>query len=290
MINLAEAAQQKDALQAALAYAKHGLSVVPLDGKQATVRWETLQHAAATPDILYAWWAKRKLKNIGVVCGHVSNLVVIDLDGLEAVAAFESRFPALCESYTVLTGSGKGKHIYLRPADIPPTLRVMTIPDVGNLEMRSDGCYVVAPPSIHPDTLQPYRIARALPVLEVANLDWVRAWMREFLRRKQQPIVTETRPPTANDQRAIRFAEAAFTGEVHAVRAAKEGNRNNQLNRAAYCLGQLVADGLLSRGSVEMALLSAALDTGLGEPAAWRTIQSGLNAGVSNPRSKRYGK
>lgn len=289
MTTIVEAATQPTTIQAALTYTKLGFSVIPLNGKQPAIRWQKYQTAAATPGDILNWQTISKLHNIGIVCRY-GYPVVLDFDGMAGYTAFRTAFPQLSETFTVATGSGNGMHVYLRCAAVPATFRVMNIPNVGNIELRSDGCYVVAPPSIHPDTLQPYRVERAQPVLEVPSLDRVRAWMRGFLRQQPQPTPIQTRPPTDKDRRAIRFAEAALTGEAYAVRAAAEGNRNNQLNRAAYSLGQLVGDGWLSRGRVEMALLAAALDCGLDEPSAWRTIQSGLNAGVNNPRSRRYGR
>jgi len=62
------------------------------------------------------------------------------------------------------------------------------------------------------------------------------------------------------------------------------GQRNDGLNRAAFCLGRLVGGGELSEALVFEALLCSALAVGLGESEAAATIRSGLRAGMAVPR------
>ncbi|HLF40202.1 MAG TPA: hypothetical protein VI854_01880 [Acidimicrobiia bacterium] len=64
------------------------------------------------------------------------------------------------------------------------------------------------------------------------------------------------------------------------------GDRNNRLNRAAFCLGMLVAGGELDHTLVEDELLDAALDTGLPEEEARASVRSGLTAGLHEPRRR----
>lgn len=287
-------------LEAALVYAQFGISVLPLDGKNPPsiltggqlkrMSWLQRQQERASVSMIHYWDDRGWWNNVGIVCGRVSgNLVVLDLDGLSAVVVYKRKFPELLNTHAVLTGSGRGMHLYYRVVDMPPTMRATAIPDVGNIELRSEGCYVVAPPSVHPDTHQRYRVEQARPILEVPNLDDVQTWMRDLLPHKPLSFRAPIQMPSEKTGRAIRFAEAALTSEICAVRSAVTGNRNNLLNRASYSLGQLIADGLLSHDRVESVLLSAALDAGLSEAEASRTIQSGLRAGLRNPRSRRHG-
>jgi hypothetical protein len=65
--------------------------------------------------------------------------------------------------------------------------------------------------------------------------------------------------------------------------------RNHALNTAAFRLGQLVGAGLLTREEAEATLTAAAVEAGLGQDPRQvgeipRTIASGLNAGIRNPR------
>lgn len=76
--------------------------------------------------------------------------------------------------------------------------------------------------------------------------------------------------------------------EISALIAAPAGTRNDQLNRAAFSLGQLAAAGLLDEGQVAAALLRGADRSGLladdGQRQCEATIRSGLRAGMANPR------
>lgn len=85
--------------------------------------------------------------------------------------------------------------------------------------------------------------------------------------------------------RASTYALAALRGEVERVRAAQEGERNDTLNRAAFSLGQLVADGQLDADEVADELTEAAEEAGLMARETRATIRSGLRGGARNPRA-----
>jgi hypothetical protein len=53
---------------------------------------------------------------------------VLDFDGAGVHPAFAATFPRLVDTFTVLTGSGAGKHAYLRAAELPPTTKAMKTP------------------------------------------------------------------------------------------------------------------------------------------------------------------
>lgn len=284
---LNQAARNENPVAAAVAYAAAGYSVLPLRGKKPALKtWEQLQQRR--PDVLeIGRWQKWGWRwNVGIICGVVSgNLVVIDLDGLNAVGLFESAFPAWLDTYTVATGSGEGKHLYYHVQDLPTTTRVNVAG--GNLEMRANGCYVVAPPSIHPDTGMSYRVERDVPPLRVKHMNGVKRWLYQFIAAKQP----RPKPGRAADRRTMsygRAARAALYYECRNVTAAQEGARNETLHRAAYNLGQLVGDGFLSETEVVAALLAAAATTNLPPGEAGRTIQSGLKAGKAEPRSTQW--
>jgi hypothetical protein len=98
-------------------------------------------------------------------------------------------------------------------------------------------------------------------------------WQAEEDMRRGRPATTAT-----------SWARAALAAELAAVTAATPGERNNQLNRSAFALGQIVAGGSLARAEVEAALTAAALALGLGEVEIRPTVRSGLDAGALEPR------
>jgi hypothetical protein len=190
---IVQAAQEQTTLTAALAYAALGLSIVPLDGKRpALTSWTAYQQTAASQEAIKAWNNAGLLKNIGIVCGRVSgNLVVLDLDGAAGYPAFAATFPTLEETYTVASGGGVGKHVYFYVDSLPPSVKAMGTP-ISNLELCGEGRQVVAPPSIHPTTGQPYRVERELEILQVPDLLELVAWIESF---KPYQSVRERQPP-----------------------------------------------------------------------------------------------
>lgn len=71
---------------------------------------------------------------------------------------------------------------------------------------------------------------------------------------------------------------AALAGLARVVREAPIKQRNVRLNWASFRAGEHAAKGALDVGAVEVELLAAAIDAGLPELEARRTIASGLSA------------
>lgn len=189
MNTVIEAAAATGVMEAALTYLEAGFSVIPLVGKHAAVPWTAYQTRRPAASQIHNWVEKGLLQNIGLVCGEVSgNLVVMDCDGQAAVHKFEENFPQLCGTLIVETGSGKGKHYYFQTRRYAHTTRCMGIPGVGNLELRSGGCYVVAPPSVHPDTQRPYVLSRDSEayIQEIEHLDDLEQWVFDFIDAKRK--------------------------------------------------------------------------------------------------------
>lgn len=182
--DIVQATQSKTILEAALAYAGLGFSVLPLKGKRPALdNWKQYQEQAASSQTIQNWHKAGLLHNVGLVCGAVShNHVALDLDGAAGYPAFAATFPDLAETYTVATGGGVGKHIYWRVAEggqLPQAVKAMGTP-LGNLEMCAAGRQIVAPPSIHPNTHNPYRVEISLPILQVPDLCAVVDWIESF--------------------------------------------------------------------------------------------------------------
>lgn len=270
------ALSQKTTLNAALALEKIGVSVIPLNGKRPAQSWRWAQERRAGLTEIREWAITRKLGNLGIVLGKISNggLVCIDLDGQEAVHTFYHQFPAYCETLTVRTGNGR--HLYYLTDDTRTTR-------TSGYELRGEGCYVVAPPSIHPQTGRQYQVMDVRPVARM-DLSDVRKWIAS------QNVTISPTTTTNNRQRTMSFEYGlrALDSEIKRLRITTKGSRNNQLNACAYNLGQLVGDGILTEAQVEQALLAAALDGGLKEGESIRTIRSGLKAGIREPRSVQW--
>lgn len=104
---------------------------------------------------------------------------------------------------------------------------------------------------------------------------------------KQDERQGKQTPPYANGHRngSAGYAQAALTRELEALAATGEGTRNDQLNKAAFNLGQLVAGGELPQTTVIDELVRVARNIGLPEKEIERTIRSGLAGGSEQPRA-----
>jgi hypothetical protein len=151
-------------LNYAMTYLKNNLSVVPLiyGDKKPAIKWEEYQSRRPTEDEVKKWFSR--LSNIGIVCGSVSNnLVVIDFDSEEKFKEFyenlDKAYPDLRDVVlnTWMVETSKGRHIYLRvkmePSEFRERMRTK-VRLVEGVDIKAEGGYVVAPPSLHPSGKQ----------------------------------------------------------------------------------------------------------------------------------------
>lgn len=133
-------------LKQALEYLKQGYSVIPLSkrSKIPAVEWKLYQSRKPTVDEVVKWFEGREL-NIGIVTGHVSKLVVIDIDIDKGGKPLEmiDRFPT-----DMICKTGKGYHLYYTH---PGWVVENHVELLTGVDVRADGGYVVAPPSVHPN-------------------------------------------------------------------------------------------------------------------------------------------
>lgn len=269
----------------ALTLHRLGFNVFPMPfAQKAGYPWQQVQYVRLAEDDIPALFRYRA--NLAVMVGRTSgNLFVIDC---ETPAEFERQRAKLraigVTAWEVRTGGGGG-HLYLGSTDgeVPNlTLTKAKSLGLGDLEIHGSRRYVLAPPSVHPDTGVFYEwLARdgdGPPIVPLAALDWLPAGAPLVRARQSQRAESEPGAPVAS------YAETAFAEEVERVASAPEGARNDTLNRAAFALGQLVAVGALDENEVWDALFDAALDAGLGKAETARTLDSGLKAGMANPR------
>lgn len=167
-------------LLAAIRYLREAFSVFPLEhgSKRPAIingrrfSWQMFQKRRPTEEELRELFQENV--GIAVICGKISNgLVVLDFDGkdcAEISARFEEAWPEIAyRTRRVMTGSGK-LHIWLRCPDMPEELTRLEwkFPDIGDAaaELRANGHYVVAPPSLHPSGRH-YQFLNDKPVLEI---------------------------------------------------------------------------------------------------------------------------
>lgn len=145
-------AQDSPIGRAAASHHARGWSVLPLrpHEKRPLVRWEGFQSVHASAIEIADWFRRWPDANLGVVTGEISNLVVLDVDpkhgGDDSLIALERRFGTLPPTVEAVTGGG-GRHLYFtHPGGLVRNRAGLA----QGIDLRGDGGYIVAPPSIHP--------------------------------------------------------------------------------------------------------------------------------------------
>lgn len=152
---------ERSALDAALAYRKAGISVLPIraNGSKAPAisSWKALQQTPAEELVIRLWF--REQVGVGIVTGSVSRIEVIDFDWPELFdkwwALVAEIKPRLLEFVAVVqTPKGYGRHVYVPISKPGPNrklaMRRVQQPDgtwkwVTMIETRGEGGYVLAP-------------------------------------------------------------------------------------------------------------------------------------------------
>jgi hypothetical protein len=287
---------ERSCLPAALAYAADGWAVFPVTGvtggrcgcgaadcsspgKHPLTR-HGLKEASTDAGVVGAWWQRWPRANVAVATGSASGLIVIDVDlpgGESSLYRLADEGYPLPETVTARTGSG-GIHLYYAAPPGALGNAAGRLPRIGfelpGVDLRAEGGYVVAPPSLH---------------VSGSRYEWVDD---DIMLAPAPPWLRAPEPkpsirPGAHASRAAgstRYGLAALDDELERLRRAPVGTRNQTLNRAAFCLAQLVAGGELRETEVVDALGAVAVSRGLSRREAERTVASGLAAGRLHPR------
>jgi hypothetical protein len=239
-----------------------------------------LHDATHDPVVIAGWWQRWPTANVAVRTGAASGLVVLDVDpdhgGLASLVELQRTQGGLPPSPAVRTGSGGRHYWFAHPGDHVRNSAGLLGP---GLDIRGDGGYVIAPPSIHAAGDR-YLWTSEVPLAPAPG--WLLARYREQDRehRLARPAEAQYRPHPVGG-----WAAAAFESELSRIRRAAQGSRNHTLNRAAFALGQLVGGHHLDGAMVRDALVSAGVGIGLTAREVRATVASGLRAGRATPRS-----
>jgi hypothetical protein len=276
-------------LATVLDYAAKGWAVFPCrpnTKEPATNRG--FKDAITNPATIRRWWLAQPDYNVGIATGIASGVFVLDIDGAIGAAALrdlEAAHEALPATLCAVTSAGC--HLWFRSTGPIQSSAGRVGP---GLDVRGDGGYVLAPPSAHPDGPQ-YQWTNARAPAAAPE------WLLKLARKPPPPPASisqralgslGSRPPTSD-----AYGSVALDAEIDALVNAPPGSRNHALNRASFCLHQLVAGGELDGAEVRHRLIEAATANGLisdpgdGPRSVEQTIMSGARAGLQHPRNRR---
>ncbi|HEX8559639.1 MAG TPA: bifunctional DNA primase/polymerase [Pyrinomonadaceae bacterium] len=232
----AAASKPQTPLEAALAYARRGWPVFPLHhpdphrgcscidalkcrspGKHPRTR-KGLKDATTDPAQIRRWWEQYPLANVGLAMGRKSGLVAVDVDpragGDASLCELIERYGELPNTLEVVTGGG-GAHIFFSHPGVTFKNSASVLGE--GLDVKTDGGYVVAAPSLHASGRRYEWRARRSP----AHLP---GWLLKLLTAEKPPA--PAKPPEPR-----RTAAPPKLGGVIPHRS-----RNTQLFRLACAL------------------------------------------------------
>src|SRR3954471_2537603 len=182
----------------------------------------------------------------------------MDLDGPEGEESWRALVTAHASPPdTAEVKTSNGRYLYFT-ANSPINCSTKRI--APGIDVRGDGGYVVAPPSVHPSGAV-YRWLITGPVAPAP------AWLIELAQKRPEPPIPISQRLLMQQAGRCRgspnaYGAAALDQEIAALAAVPPGSRNHALNRTSFVLHQLVAGGELDAGEVERRLWDAATANG----------------------------
>jgi hypothetical protein len=133
-------------VSAALSYAANGYLVFPCKPKNKEPATKNGFYDATTDkETIRRWWSDNPNYNVAIRTGNESNLLVLDIDegGKQTLKGNGWNTPT-----TVIAKTGKGfLHYFKYPGgNISTKVRLAE-----SIDVKADGGYVLAPPSVHPN-------------------------------------------------------------------------------------------------------------------------------------------
>lgn len=288
LTNIIEPQVCQEIFQSARQYMNHGIHAFPVGKNKAPLveRWNDRHFDL--PDFENA-------EGIGSCPGlWPEPVIVFDLDGPMGRKSWDiliDKYGHLPPTYSVSTGRiDGGQHFYFKVPTGDLYIKSTSSKIAHKVDIRGTRGQAVLPPTVHKSGRQYQwkydgQIAAFVDTSKIPTLPdrWVQALIETDC--AYHPKERKAQKERQSTSRSSAYGLKALEEETERVRSAPEGQRNDTLNRAAFSLGQLVAGGELSQSLAENALVDAALATGLDEREVSKTLKSGLEKGMQEPRA-----
>jgi hypothetical protein len=220
-------------LTTAIALAKRGLAVFPCwpqTKRPATVNG--FKDATKNLVAIREWWQQEPNFNVAIATGAVSGVFVVDIDDADAeceLRKLEAENGSLPATVEVITA--RGRHAYFRM--LAAVVRNSAGKIAHGIDVRGDGGYVLAPPSIHPSG-RAYAWSVDCAKTLAAAPDWLLARIAE---------------PTNGNGGALPVPPSEWRDLVEATAA--EGTRNVVCTRLAGHLLRRFIDPIVTLGLLQ---------------------------------------
>lgn len=238
-------------LDIATFYAQHNIKTFPVkrQGKSPLCP-HGFNDASADKVVLQEWNKQFPECNIGIPTGAVNNIFVVDVDGESgdlSLMALENAYGKL-NAPTVNTG--KGKHLYFKmPENVD--IKCSTSKIAPHIDIRGNGGYVVAPPSIHPNG---------------NKYTWVNFdFSQDFPNAPEWLINLITNP-----------AESNFEDLLEEIATSSEGMRNTTLLGNAIKICNSANKQFLDMENIKNDVIDAGIASGLSRAESERTVNNAM--------------
>jgi hypothetical protein len=230
-----------------------------------------LGEATRIPEVISELFTRWPSANVALVTGKISGTLVLDIDprhgGDESLDALEEQHGKLPHTPEVLTGGG-GRHLYFAAPERPvPSSTGVVGP---GLDVRAEGGYVVAPPSVH-ITGKPYAWELSSRIGDVP-LAQAPEWLLELCLQGEPTAKGGIKPAKSEDE----WLELLWQG-------AAEGKRNVSLSKLA---GHLLRIRVL-RPSIAAALVHCWNEARCQPPLGKDEVQQVINSIAKRELHKR---
>lgn len=194
-------------LNAALEYAEHGFSVFPARrSDKAPLTQHGLKDASKDPEQIRQWWKMFPDANVAIALGKPSgDVFALDIDvkadkrGDELIRMWQAVHGDFPNTVTAVTGSG-GMHLYFR---LPGIERYKNkVEAIEGVDIRGDGAYVVAPPSIYEDG-RTYSWENGISIIDDEIADANQSVI-ELLELNRKDVEPERKPAQKTSVRDVR--------------------------------------------------------------------------------------
>jgi putative DNA primase/helicase len=221
---------------------------------------------------------------IGYELVKEQSITVVDLDHCiidGQLTEFAKGIVTRLNSYTEYSTRGSGLHIYCR-GNIPKNIGDVAKGEESTIRIEMYDCkrYIIITGKHFPGTPETFEDRQE--VLLAIHTEVV-----------AQREAAKTQKPTGASLPILAtysigdtpYGLRALTDECEILATWPDGDRNHQLNRSAFAIGQLIAGNELTEHTGVQALTDAAARAGLDEAEIKKTMRSGLSSGKQSPRS-----
>jgi putative DNA primase/helicase len=196
-----------------------------------------LKDATTDEEKIRYWWEIWPDANIGIVTGAESGIIVLDVDprhgGDKSLAELQSEHAMLPETPESNTGGGGNHLIFNHPRFV---LRNSAGKLGAGLDIRGDGGYIVAPPSLHQSGKRYEWLNNGVPLASMPE------WMLRLLTETPKPTAKQKQKPESNPYDSVA-GERITDGKRNSALASLAGKmRRFGMEEAEMLAALLVAN------------------------------------------------